>query len=89
MLKIKDNVDLKELEKFGFEYWDKENAKVRYFRFMPLINHSIRILIEVYKDKTINFQLPIECKIEKSKICTKDYIYDLIQARISGEGGIA
>jgi len=27
MLKIKDNVDLKELEKFGFEYKGKENVK--------------------------------------------------------------
>ncbi len=79
-LKIREDIDLKELEKFGFEYWDKEDAKVAYFRFMPMINRSIKILIEIYKDRTIDFQLPIGCQIEKNKICINDYVQDLIQA---------
>lgn len=36
MLKIKNNVDLKELEKFGYMNWDKENAKIIYFKFVPI-----------------------------------------------------
>lgn len=30
MLKIKDNVDLKELEKFGFEYWENDCGSTGY-----------------------------------------------------------
>lgn len=35
MLKIRDDVDLKELEKFHFTQHDKENAKICYYRLMP------------------------------------------------------
>lgn len=88
MSKIKDNIDLKELEKFGFTYYDKKEAKICYYRSMPLLHRTINILIEIYKDRMIDFQLPIGCTLEKNTIILNDYIQDLIQARISREGGI-
>ena len=76
MLKIKDNVDLKELEKFGFggnrnpesiyygcwELYDN-NKEVNYF-----INNARTITINPHRDKTI---------IEET-----DTLYDLIQANL-------
>ena len=79
MLKIKDNVDLKELEKFGFNYHDKENASICYYRLIPMPHRTINIMIEIFKDKTIHYQLPIDCKID-DYINLEDYIQDLIQA---------
>ena len=80
MLRIKEGIDLKELEKFNFMYHDKKDATICYFRQMPIWKTPISILIEVFKDRTIDFQLPINCKWEKQRINLKDYIQDLIQA---------
>ena len=71
MLKIKDNVDLKELEKYGFSYYDcktscyygccgKWTDKIDYF-----VNNARFISVYV-KDKKTTFDL--------------DTLYDLIKA---------
>lgn len=80
MLKIKDDIELKELEKFYFAHHDKENAEICYYRLMPIIERSINILVEVYKDRKIDFQLPLGCTIKKQEICLEKYIQDLIKA---------
>lgn len=80
MLKIKDSVDLKELEKYHFAKHNKENAKVCYYRLIPMKNRTIMILIEIYKDRTIGFQLPLGCTLDEDKINIEDYIQDLIKA---------
>lgn len=82
MLKIKDNVDLKELEEFHFLHHDKEDAKICYYRLMPLMETSINILVEVFKDRTIDFQLPLGCLIKKQEICLEKYIQDLKEANL-------
>ena len=79
MLKIKDNVDLKELEKFNFEYReddDEEDGKWHYW--CPKDNSSLSIdvinelnpkLIRVIDDGSFGFS--------KEDL---DIIYDLIKA---------
>lgn len=44
-------------------------------------------MIEIFKDKTIHYQLPIDCKIE-DYINLEDYIQDLIQAGLVEKVGI-
>ena len=51
MLKIKDNVDLKELEKYGF----KETRFSKYERMYDMEYYRIDIYVDMY-DKTINIQ---------------------------------
>ena len=80
MWKIRDDVDLKELEKFHFARHDKENAEICYYRLMPLIKRTIMILVEISKDRTMNFQVPLGCTIKKQEIYLEDYIQDLIKA---------
>ena len=69
MLKIKDNVDLKELEKFGFK-------KKTYFDGKCLVLESIINEHNDYQD--IIFELPSK----KLAFCNwaYDILYDLIQA---------
>ena len=82
MWKIRDDIDLKELEKFHFVQHDKENAKICYYRLMPLIKRTTMILVEISKDRTIDFQLPLECTIKKQEIYLEEYIQDLIKANL-------
>lgn len=82
MWKIRDDVDLKELEKFHFAQHDKENAKICYYRLMPIIKRKIMILVEISKDRTIDFQLPLGCTIKKQEIYLEEYIQDLIKANL-------
>lgn len=44
MLKIRDDVDLKELEKFGFEYkeYSLESSNYKFYDFIP--NNSISVI---------------------------------------------
>lgn len=51
MFKIRDDVDLKELERFLFTHHDKQDAKICYYRPMPLVKKKIPILVEIFKDK--------------------------------------
>lgn len=53
MLKIKDNVDLKELEKFGFKKHQMEEAKIDYYK-----NDGIYIVV-ILKDRTIDYEVPV------------------------------
>lgn len=70
MLKIKDNVDLKELEKYGFEKWTRESCCNRYAYIYDCDGKTTTKLV-IHKDKTIrivNFN---------SKVV--NLIYDLIK----------
>lgn len=76
MLKIKDNVDLKELEKFGFRY--KENKKLPYnstFDWNDMIEvkgSKEQIYIRAFDKKEITVYSTCGIAIDK--------LYDLIQA---------
>lgn len=78
MLKVKEGINLEELEKYGFMDWDKGSAKVAYFKFIP-INAMI---IQVMRDRSIEFQLPIGSIIKKEDIKIESFIEDLITAGI-------
>lgn len=81
MLKIKDDVDLKELEKFGFTYNDIYGWRYEYKNSERLINSENPILAP-YEDINIVFlidkELYIHCNTHLIKI--PDVIYDLIKA---------
>lgn len=73
MLKIKDNVDLKELEKFGF----KETQFRKYERMYDKEYYSIDIYVDM-DDKSINIQNDnYDCEY---KCEIPDVLYDLIKA---------
>lgn len=78
MLKIKEDIPLEELEKYGFMYWDKGSAKVAYFKFI-LIN---KMIVQILRDRSIDFQLPIGSIIKREDIRVESFIDDLIQAGI-------
>ena len=68
MLKVKDNVDLKELEKFGFVFCDHDDLWYSYY-YNPEENIKIN-----YSDRELDFYL---CDMQESSIAT---LYDLIKA---------
>lgn len=76
MLKIKDNIDLKELEKFGFEY-EKEDGEEWYGKYL---NDNVHKLFIFPNDRVIyqgKFRLIFgfeEVELEEK------HIQDLIQA---------
>ena len=73
MLKIKDNIDLKELEKFGFE---EEEAQYFYYGFTePNDQSEIRIYVE--KDTKL-ISTGFDPFVSPYKI--HDKLYDLIQS---------
>lgn len=76
MLKIKDNVDLKELENYGYMEWGKEDADVRYFKLIPING----LLIVILKDRIIDYQLPLFSLIKQEDIKIETFIEDLIKA---------
>lgn len=69
MLKIKDNIDLKELEKFGFER--KNTYYVRQFRYDVLVVHARYKFISFYNDVNMNLD---------SSLDLFDIVFNLIQA---------
>lgn len=73
MLKIKDNVDLKELENFGFELYDI-GLNEPYEVYKKYIKNYTSI--DIYNDGKIYFDND-ENITQKIK---EEYIYDLIQA---------
>ena len=75
MLKIKDNVDLKELEKFGFENVEP------YLKTSPvsLIEHQTHYMKDTNRED-INRKLKIVIEIDTKEIDIDDIIYDLIKA---------
>ena len=74
MLKIKDNVDLKELEKFGFEYLkkvDHPQKKCCYFISANVCQNGIMI----YDDRIVR-NVGADSVLRE----TNDTLYDLIKA---------
>ena len=71
MLKIKDNVDLKELEKFGFE-------KYKYTHLLVLRKKEHDFAVIDTRDR--RYEIIDLCNL------TYNLTYDLIQARISRKG---
>lgn len=72
--KIRDDVDLKELERFGFEKHTKEEANVDYYKFTSIL------CVQILKDRSITYQLPIGSTIKKEYIILDNLIKDLIEA---------
>lgn len=75
MLKIKDNVDLKELEKFGFEYYEDFNEWFYYGFTRPNDNSEIRISIT---NDTRRIHPSFDYNVDFDMVYDK--IYDLIKA---------
>ena len=75
MLKIKDNVDLKELEKFGFEYYPLIYVKetIRYDDYMDM-NTAKKVFVD---EKTR--EISVGTNLFNTDI-ELDTIYDLIKA---------
>ena len=70
MLKIKDNVDLKELEKYGFEYSEEER---NYWKYVFLDRHGAEKQYWIDIDTRI-----IESSVDTARILNYDTtIYDL------------
>ena len=75
MLKIKDSVNLKELEKFGFEY-DEDNNYYFYYGFTrPHSNSEIRLYVDK-NDRVIT--TGFDMQVHPARI--HDKMSDLIQA---------
>ena len=68
MLKIKDNIDLKELEKFGFKAYDY----VLFYEYHSKNNYKDTIMLNM-KNKRLLFYQTYNGK-------SYDVLYDLIQA---------
>ena len=81
MLKIKNNVDLKELEKYGFIYNDVYGWRCEYKNSERLINSENPILAP-YEDINvvclIDKELYIHCNTHLVKL--PDVMFDLIKA---------
>lgn len=76
MLKIKDNVDLKELEKFGFMYWENGCGTTGYSKYY--VRGQITI---IEKDKEFENKYIDERVIKENQIINDlDLLYDLIKA---------
>ena len=69
MLKIKDNVDLKELEKFGFIFIDHEDLWYSYYY------HQVNDMTVAYSDRIIATDI-----IPINEISNINTLYDLIKA---------
>ena len=77
MLKIKDNIDLKELEKYGFTFFENGCGTTGYA--YDTIKGSITI---IEKDREFNNEYIDERKIPISQalMCNLELLYDLIKA---------
>ena len=77
MLKIKDNVDLKELEKFGFKKDKNDNDNIYYLDFKPYEAHTDYSYIEINgEDRLFN----IDCVEVDDYEKVLNVLFDLIQA---------
>lgn len=79
MLKIKDNVDLKELEKFGFVLKEVKNFNKRKVNVYCLLDKDDKDDIQFYfrENRTIAYNNYPECRSENQ---IYDALYDLIKA---------
>lgn len=77
MLKIKDNVDLKELEKYGLEFYEQEEDGLKYQSYM-LDNDSTQIVVldEIEEIPRGTITNPEEFAISFDAF---DKLYDLIK----------
>ena len=74
MLKIKDNVDLKELEKFGFKKCKSTVVDIYYY---PITwNYGLYVEITVNADRTIS----LDVNYEDFSTEDIDILFNLIQA---------
>lgn len=78
MLKIKDNVDLKELENFGFKYGTRNRLLYK----TTIYKLESKIYIDLLPCHNNNNELKIECETHFLPEKILDKIYDLIQAGI-------
>lgn len=88
MLKIKENLDLKELEKFGFEY--QKGGKINYYEKMiqyfplgdsvPCLRYYLTVNEENKHIYSSIFDLTWEGKNDHYNIEFLDDLYDLIKA---------
>lgn len=74
--KLKNNIQFEELENYGYTSWGKEDAGVKCFKLIPING----LLIEIHKNKTIDYQLPLFSVIKKEDIKIETFIDDLIKA---------
>lgn len=89
MLRKANNVSLKDFKPYGFKYGTrdrfiyktKENGKEAsiYMSLLPCNNNN--------NNNNWEIKTEIDCRYIPKKILDK--LYDIIQARISGKGGIA
>lgn len=77
MLKIRDNVDLKQLEKYGFEY-DEDMKQYFYYEFTePSCNSELRIYVDV-----VTREISTGLDIYANPYKIHDKIFELIQANL-------
>lgn len=87
MLKIKDNVDLKELEKYGFEYSESKNMNLwsKTINYYPLGDNTpcCRYYLDINAENrhiyNSIFGLTYQGKTDHHNIEFLDDLYDLIQ----------
>ena len=83
MLKIKDNIDLKELEKFGFEKYIDDDGYV--LDFITYIDGKEYSYIEITKERKISLDY-VELEHYQQSV---EVLFDLIQAglveKVEGE----
>ena len=81
MLRIKDNVDLKELEKFGFKpKYDEDTGELKeyYKEYCEKINESM------YSEK-IGFYIKKEKRLFSTKIRCCGYVWNIFSERFGGQ----
>lgn len=74
--KLKDNIQFRELENHGYMGWETEDGEIRYFKLIPING----LLIEILKNRTVDYQLPLFSIIKKEDIKIETFIDDLIKA---------
>ena len=79
MLKIKDNVDLKELEKYGF-------IKTQPYAYTNYWQYHFRV--DSVSEITIDNSREIRIEIDESTSLNSDILYDLIQAGMVEKVGV-
>ena len=77
MLKIKDNVDLKELEKFGFKIHKKAHYKLQRKNY---IKNTPNCVIFIENDTRWITSDYVEGFFRQDEIIYQDLLYDLIKA---------
>ncbi len=76
MLKIKDNVDLRELEKFGFKYGAKDKFLYKTTRY----GTEHKIYIDLLPCHSNGHEIKIDCPSYSIPKKITDKLYDLITA---------